>query len=247
MESVSETIFHARLPRSNTQLRTPHGEGAVAYSVWSRLSSLETMSGQSAIPTLRSTCSFQTCQLRREGDKVRRVMPVSQCARLQRGEKGDQHCYCPLRIDSVGSGVPAQIWCQMCEGHSKAVQWVDTILPHDLAVISRALRSDGKQLLPGRTGHTELSNPIIRSLLALSSSLCAPMMSRPSLDGAEKQVAATVRSRHESVRTCTCQPRSDPSEPRRDDAGQESRAAPATCVVASTMAHAIRPGSPSWL
>lgn len=33
---------------------------------------------------------------------------------------------------------------------------------------------------------------------------------------------------------------------RRDDASPESRAAPATCVVASTMAHAIRSGSRSW-
>jgi hypothetical protein len=66
-------------------------------------------------------------------------MPVSQCARLQRGEMGDQHCYRPLRIDSVGSGVLAQIWCQICEGHSKAVQWVNTILPYDLAIISVSL------------------------------------------------------------------------------------------------------------
>jgi hypothetical protein len=43
------------------------------------------------------------------GDEVRRVMPVSQCAQLQRGAKGDHHCYYPLHIDSVGSGAPAQI------------------------------------------------------------------------------------------------------------------------------------------
>lgn len=95
-------------------------------------------------------------------------MLVSQCARLQRGEMGDQHCYRPLRIDSVGSGVLAQIWCQICEGHSKAVQWVNTILPYDLAIISRVLESDGNQLLTGGTGHTELLNSIIRPPLWLA-------------------------------------------------------------------------------
>jgi hypothetical protein len=187
MESVSETTSHARLPR-NTQHRTPHEEGAVAYSVWSREPTLETMNGLSAMSTLHSSCSFQTCQLRREGeepDEVRRVMPVSRCARLQRGEMGDQHCCCLLRIGSVGSGVPAQIWCQMCEGHPKAVQWVNIVRPYDLAAISRTLRSDGNLLFPGRAGDTELLNPIIRSLPTLFGSLCAPMISRPSLDGAE--------------------------------------------------------------
>jgi hypothetical protein len=145
MESVSKTISHARLPRFNTQLRTPHGEGAVAYSVWSRKSTLETMSGQLVMPTLHSTCSFQTCRLRRE----------------RRGEEGHAGV-------AVGSGVLAQIWCQICEGHSKAVQWVNTILPYDLAIISRVLESDGNQLLPGGTGHTELLNSIIRPPLWLA-------------------------------------------------------------------------------
>ena len=113
-------------------------------------------------------------------------MPVSQCARLQHGEKGDQHCYCPHRIYSVGSGVPAQIWWQMYGGHPKAEQCVNTILPYDPAVISRVLRSDKNRLLPGRTGNGALESR--RPLLsALFGSLCAPMMSRPSLDGAEEQ------------------------------------------------------------
>jgi hypothetical protein len=154
MESVSKTISHARLPRFNTQLRTPHGEGAVAYSVWSRKSTLETMSGQLVMPTLHSTCSFQTCRLRRE----------------RRGEEGHAGvAVCTAAAWRNGrSAVLAQIWCQICEGHSKAVQWVNTILPYDLAIISRVLESDGNQLLPGGTGHTELLNSIIRPPLWLA-------------------------------------------------------------------------------
>ena len=48
--------------------------------------------------------------------------------------------------------------------------------------MSRIPRSD-TNLLFGRTGDTELLNPIIRSLPTLS----GPIAFRPSLDGAEKQ------------------------------------------------------------
>lgn len=119
---------------------------------------LETMGGLSVMHALHSTCSCQACRLRPEGDQVKRVLLVSQCARLQRGEKGDRQCCCPLRKDSVGSGAPAQIWCQMCEGHAKAVQWVNTILPYDLAVTCRDLRSDGPRLLHDRTEHGALES-----------------------------------------------------------------------------------------
>lgn len=66
---MSETSY-ARLPRSNTQHRTPHEEGVVRISYEVEKRDLKQGAGLSAMPTLHSTCSVQICQLRQEGDEA---------------------------------------------------------------------------------------------------------------------------------------------------------------------------------